>query len=55
MLSAEKCNNLFSPHTLVDNKVEVCEILDIWTESLNDKYLGLPTMVGVIEMIVLNT
>jgi hypothetical protein len=24
----------------------VCEELDIWTESLNDRYLGLPSMVG---------
>jgi hypothetical protein len=31
MVSAAKCSILFSPNTSVDNKVEVCEILDIWT------------------------
>jgi hypothetical protein len=30
----------------VDYKVKVCEELDIWTEYLNDKHLGLPSMVG---------
>jgi hypothetical protein len=27
-------------------KTEVCEILSIMIEALNDKYLGLPEMVG---------
>jgi hypothetical protein len=31
MLSVEKCNILFSTNTSVDNKVEVREIIDIWT------------------------
>ena len=31
----------FSPNT------EVCQILNIMTESLSDKYLGLPSMIGV--------
>ena len=25
---------------------EVCQVLNIMTESLNDKYLGLPALVG---------
>ena len=28
-------------------KAEVCQILNIMTESLSDKYLGLPSMIGV--------
>ena len=36
----------FSTNTDVDVKVEVCEAPNIMTESLNDKYLGLPAMVG---------
>ena len=36
----------FSANTDVDVKVEVCEAPNIMTESLNDKYLGLPAMVG---------
>jgi hypothetical protein len=27
-------------------KLEVCESLDIMSDSLNDKYLGLPALVG---------
>ena len=27
-------------------KIELCEVLNIMTESLSDKYLGLPAMVG---------
>lgn len=42
-----KKNQVFiSQVTQVDTKVEICEILNIMTESLNDKYLGLPAMVG---------
>jgi hypothetical protein len=31
----------------VETKADVCEILNIMTESLNDKYLGLPVLIGV--------
>jgi hypothetical protein len=31
----------------VDMKVEVCTALNIVTESLSDKYLGLPVLVGI--------
>ena len=37
----------FSPNTGVLVREGVCGILDILTEALTDKYLGLPTMVGV--------
>lgn len=45
-VSAAKSSIFFSPNTNVDVKAEVCDILDIMTESLNDKYLGLPALVG---------
>jgi hypothetical protein len=37
---------LVSPNTTVDMRARVCTILNILTESLTDKYLGLPTHVG---------
>lgn len=46
MLSTHKSSIYFSGNTNVDVKVEVCEALEIMTESLNDKYLGLPALVG---------
>ena len=42
-----KCSIFFSPNTDVDVKAEVCQILNIMTESLSEKYLGLPSMIGV--------
>ena len=45
MLSAAKSSIFFSGNTEVDVKLEVCETLDIMSESLNDKYLGLPALV----------
>jgi len=45
-LSEAKSSIFFSANTDVDVKVEVCEALNIIMESLNDKYLGLPAMVG---------
>jgi hypothetical protein len=47
LVSAAKCSIYISPNTLVDNRIKVCEALDIWTKSLNDRYLGLPPMVGI--------
>ena len=46
MLSAAKSSIFFSGNTEADVKLEVCETLDIMSESLNDKYLGLPALVG---------
>jgi hypothetical protein len=46
-LSESKSSIYFSPNTIVEERAEVCQILNIMTESLNDKYLGLPAMVGI--------
>lgn len=46
MLSEAKSRIYFSGNMAVDEKAGVCEILNIVIESLNDKYLGLPAMVG---------
>ncbi|GJN37276.1 hypothetical protein PR202_gb26210 [Eleusine coracana subsp. coracana] len=45
-ISAAKSSIFFSGNTGVQEKGEVCQILDIMTESLSDKYLGLPALVG---------
>lgn len=45
-VSEAKSSIYFSGNTDVNLKAEVCEILNIMTESLSDKYLGLPGMVG---------
>jgi hypothetical protein len=37
----------FSENIDVDVKIEVCTTLNIVTESLSDKYLGLPALVGI--------
>jgi hypothetical protein len=46
LISKAKCSIFFSPNTVVEEKARVCQELDIMTESLNDRYLGLPAMVG---------
>jgi hypothetical protein len=46
-LSESKSSIFSSPDTVVEERAEVCQILNILTESLNDKYLGLPAMVGI--------
>jgi ribonuclease HI len=47
MVSNAKSSIFFSPNTPVGVREEVCRELNIVTEALSDKYLGLPTMVGV--------
>ena len=47
MVSDAKSSVFFSENTLVSDKPEVCQSLNIMIESLNDKYLGLPVLVGV--------
>ena len=47
MVSAAKSSIYFSPNTIVEEKAEVFQIIDIMTEALSDKYLGLPLMIGV--------
>ena len=46
-VSTAKSSVYFSPNTKVGVREDVCRVLDIMTEALSDKYLGLPTMVGV--------
>ena len=46
MVSVEKSSIFFSPNTKVEDKVQICTILNIMTESLDDKYLGLPAKCG---------
>ena len=45
-VSEAKSSIYFSSNTKVNVKTEVCEVLNIMTDSLIDKYLGLPAMVG---------
>ena len=47
MMSVEKSSIFFSPNTKVEDKAHICTILNIMTEALNDKYLGLPSNVGM--------
>jgi hypothetical protein len=47
LVSEAKSSIFFSPCTEIDMKVEVCNILNILTEAITDKYLGLPPLVGV--------
>ena len=42
-----KSSIYFSNNTEVNTKLEACESLNIMTETLSDKYLGLPALVGV--------
>lgn len=46
LVSDAKSSIFFSENTTVSDKTEVCQALNIMTESLNDKYLGLPALVG---------
>jgi flagellar biosynthesis protein FliR len=47
MVSEAKCNIYFSPNVNVEVKAEICTNLNIMTEAISDKYLGLPAMVGL--------
>jgi hypothetical protein len=46
LVSVSKSSIYFSPNTHVDVKVDMCNTLNINTEAISDKYLGLPAMVG---------
>jgi hypothetical protein len=46
LVSEAKCSIYFSEITEVQKVVEMCQRLDIITESLNDRCLGLPAMIG---------
>jgi hypothetical protein len=47
MVSTPKSSIFFSPNTPVERRESICLKLDIMTEALTDKYLGLPATVGV--------
>jgi hypothetical protein len=47
MVSEAKCSIFFSPNVDVEIKAQICEKLNIMMESISDKYLGLPSMVGL--------
>ena len=47
LVSENKSSIFFSPCTSVDTRVQVCTTLNILTEAITDKYLGLPPIVGV--------
>jgi hypothetical protein len=47
LVNDAKSSIFFSPCTSVDTRVEVCSILNIMTEAIMDKYLGLPPLVGI--------
>ena len=51
-VSEAKSSIFFSSNTEANVKLEVCEVQNIMTESLNDKYLGLPALAGQTEVIV---
>ena len=40
MVSVQESSILFSLNTKVEDMAQICPILDIMTEALNDKYLG---------------
>lgn len=46
LVSDAKSSIFFSENTSVSDKLAVCEMVNIMTESLNDKYLGLCAIVG---------
>jgi hypothetical protein len=41
-----KSSIFFGSNTHVHVKVEICNTLDINTEALSEKYLGIPALVG---------
>jgi hypothetical protein len=47
LVSEAKSSVFFSPNTRVEVREEICSKLNIVTESLSDKYLGLPALLGV--------
>ena len=46
-VSVEKSSIFFGPNMEVEDKAEICTTLNIMNEALNDKYLGLPTNIGM--------
>lgn len=52
LVSVDKSSIFFSPNTRVEVREQMCVSLNIMTEALNDKYLGLPAMQGWINLTV---
>lgn len=50
LVSNAKSSIFFSPNTNVSMREDVCRKLDIVTEALSEKYLGLPTMIESINV-----
>jgi hypothetical protein len=46
MVIIAKSSIFFSPNTEVGARADICTTLDIDTEAISDKYLGLPALVG---------
>ena len=46
-------HHLFHPNVSVETKDNICKELNIMFKALSDTYLGLPTMVGLTKVIVL--
>jgi hypothetical protein len=46
MITVDESSIFFNPNTRVEKKVGICTTLEIMTEALMDKYLGLPAIVG---------
>jgi hypothetical protein len=46
LVSLAKSSIFFSPNTNALLRAKICEELHINTETISDKYLGLPTLVG---------
>jgi hypothetical protein len=47
LVSEAKCSIFFSPNVEVDVRAQICAELNIMTEAISDRYLGLPSMVGL--------
>jgi hypothetical protein len=47
LVSVDKSSIFFSPNTHIYVRVQICNTLNINTEALSDKYLGLPALVGI--------
>ena len=45
-MSEAKCSICFSPNVEPEVRADICTSLNIMTEALSDKYLGLPALVG---------
>ena len=47
LVSERKCSIYFSPNVDATTKANICTELNIMTEAISDKYLGLTAMVGM--------